>query len=50
MDQTARRTCPACGGDKYLFRDRKKIPAENGQAEAMDTKYRFKTCEHIWTE
>ncbi len=48
--QTARRSCPACGSEKYLFRGRKKIAAENGHAESMDTKYRCKACEHSWTE
>ena len=46
--QTAKRICLECGSEKYLFRGRKKIPAENGQAEAMGTRYR-KKCEHIRT-
>ena len=51
MDQkTVKRSCPACKSEKYLFRGRKPIPAQNGQPEAMDTKYRCKACEHIWTE
>ena len=45
-----KRKCPECGNSNYLFRGRKKIPAENGQAEAMDTKFRCKDCEHVWTE
>lgn len=52
MDQSQprKRTCRECGSDKYLFRGRKKISAEAGQEEAMETKYRCKVCEHIWTE
>lgn len=49
MERT-KRTCPECGADKYLFRGRKKIPAEAGQEEAMETKYRCEVCEHVWTE
>jgi DNA-directed RNA polymerase subunit M/transcription elongation factor TFIIS len=45
-----KRKCPECGSENYLFRGRKKIPAEAGQGEAMDTKYRCKACEHVWTE
>ena len=48
--QMARRTCPACGSEKYLFRGRKKILASEGQEEAMETKYRCKECEHAWKE
>ena len=40
------RTCPEGGSEKYLFRGRKKIMAENGQEAAMETKYRCKECEH----
>ncbi len=42
------RTCPACGSGKYQFRSRKKIPAEAGMKDAMETKYRCKECEHEW--
>ena len=48
--QTARRTCPACGSEKYLFRGRKKIAAEVGKLEAVETTYRCKECEHAWKE
>jgi len=48
--ETAKRSCPECGSEKYLFRGRKKFPVENGQAEATETKYRCKQCEHIWRE
>ena len=34
----------------FGFRGGRKIAAENGYAEAMDTKYRCKACEHTWTE
>jgi hypothetical protein len=43
----AKRTCPAYGSEKYLFRGRMTISAENGQEEAMNTKYR---CDHAWTD
>ena len=48
--QIGSRTCPECGSEKYLFRGRKKIPAENGQPVAMETKYRCSACEHVWKE
>jgi len=48
QNQTAKRTCPACGSGDYVFRGRKKIPAEPGQEESMETKYRCKACEHEW--
>ena len=48
--QSAGRTCPACGSDKYLFRSRKKILAEPCKEEAVETKYRCKACEHEWKE
>ena len=35
-EMTAKRTCPDC--EKYLFRGRRKFPAETGQAEAMESK------------
>ena len=48
--QTAKRSCPTCGSEKYLFRGRKTIPAENGQEVAVETRYRCKACEHAWKE
>jgi DNA-directed RNA polymerase subunit M/transcription elongation factor TFIIS len=48
MEQKPTRICPACGSTDYQFRSRKKIPAENGQPEAMETKYRCKACGHEW--
>ena len=42
MEEKKGRSCPECGSEKHLFRGRKKIPAENGQAEARDTKCRCK--------
>ena len=47
--QTARRSCPACRSEKYLFRGRKKIAPE-GKPEAVETTYRCKECEHSWKE
>jgi DNA-directed RNA polymerase subunit M/transcription elongation factor TFIIS len=40
--------CPKCGSDDYAFRSRKKIPAEAGNREMTETKYRCKACEHEW--
>jgi DNA-directed RNA polymerase subunit M/transcription elongation factor TFIIS len=50
MDQnsTTSRTCPSCGSGDYLFRARKTIPPEQGQGEAVETKYRCKSCGHEW--
>jgi hypothetical protein len=45
---TPSRTCPACGSGDYQFRSRKKVGAEQGQREAVETKYRCKACEHEW--
>ena len=50
MDQpkTASRTCPACGSDRYEFRSRRNVAQEEGQGEAVETKYRCKACGHEW--
>jgi hypothetical protein len=48
QNQTARRTCPACGSGDYAFRGRKKIPPGPGKEEATETKYRCKGCAHEW--
>jgi DNA-directed RNA polymerase subunit M/transcription elongation factor TFIIS len=48
--QMARRTCPACGSDNYLFRGRKKIEAQDGKPEETETRYRCKECDHGWKE
>ncbi len=44
------KSCPECGSHDYAFSGRKKIPADpkKGEAEAMETKYRCKKCEHEW--
>ncbi len=42
------RTCPECGSGEYTFRSRKKLPAEGGIPESVETKYRCKACEHEW--
>jgi len=47
MEQSAN-SCPKCGSGDYLFRGRKKIPAEKDQAEAVETKYRCKACGNDW--
>ena len=41
QDAGSRTACPSCGRQVT-------IPAENGQPEAMETKYRCKSCEHEW--
>jgi DNA-directed RNA polymerase subunit M/transcription elongation factor TFIIS len=43
-----KRTCPECGSPEYTFRSRKKLPAQAGNPEMTETKYRCKTCEHEW--
>ncbi len=40
------RTCPECGSDDYAFRHRKKVATDEG--EAVETKYRCKSCGHEW--
>jgi transposase-like protein len=42
------RTCPACGSTDYVFRGRKKVPAEQGQPAAVETKYRCRACGKEW--
>ena len=46
----AARTCPRCGSPDYLFRGRKKVPADpgKGEQEGGETKYRCKACEKEW--
>jgi DNA-directed RNA polymerase subunit M/transcription elongation factor TFIIS len=44
------RRCPECGSQKYAFRGRKKIAAEEGQPAAVETKYRCKACGKEWKE
>jgi transposase-like protein len=41
------RICPACASQDYRFQSRKKV-AEEGKGEAVETKYRCKTCGHEW--
>jgi rubredoxin len=43
------RVCPKCGSSDYVFRSRKKI-IEVGKPEEVETKYRCKTCTHVWRE
>jgi DNA-directed RNA polymerase subunit RPC12/RpoP len=52
MDQLVNpaRRCPQCGSSDYTFRGRKKIPEENGQQAAVETKYRCKACGKEWKE
>lgn len=52
MEQDAwkNRKCPACGSHDYSFRSRKKVAADAVQPEALETKYRCKTCQHEWRE
>jgi DNA-directed RNA polymerase subunit M/transcription elongation factor TFIIS len=44
------RRCPECGSADYQFRSRKQIEAKGGQPEAVETKYRCKSCQHEWRE
>ena len=52
MDQSlsAAKSCPECGSTDYVFRSRKKVPAnpEKGEGEAFETKSRCKACNHEW--
>lgn len=43
------RVCPRCGSSDYQFRSRKKV-REEGSPEAVETKYRCKTCTSVWRE
>jgi len=49
MDQP-QRTCPACGSTDYAFRSRNKLAAqpEQGEGEAVETKYHCQGCGHEW--
>ena len=42
------KTCPKCGSGEYAFRGRKKVEAEEGKPEAVETKYRCKACGEVW--
>jgi transposase-like protein len=52
MDQTftTAKSCPKCSSAEYMFRSRKKVVPEPGQAEgaAFEAKYRCKSCGHEW--
>ena len=48
--QKTERACPKCKSRDYRFRSRKKIEAENGRPEAVETKYRCQGCGHEWRE
>jgi DNA-directed RNA polymerase subunit M/transcription elongation factor TFIIS len=52
MDQLINpaRRCPECGSREYAFRGRKKVAADEGKAEAVETKYACKSCGHSWKE
>jgi rubredoxin len=43
------RVCPKCGSSDYQFRSRKKVSDES-YPEAVETKYRCKTCTHVWRD
>jgi YgiT-type zinc finger domain-containing protein len=47
QQQTASRSCPACGSSDYVFRGRKKVEPEPGQA-AVETKYKCRACGEEW--
>ncbi len=40
------RTCPACGSDRYQFRFRKTVEADEGKV--AETKYKCKACAREW--
>jgi len=42
------RCCPECGSREYVFRGRKKVPAEAGRPAAVETKYRCRACGKEW--
>jgi DNA-directed RNA polymerase subunit M/transcription elongation factor TFIIS len=44
------RSCSECGSREYLFRGRKKIPANLEQPPTVETKYPCKACGHAWKE
>ena len=48
-DLTAKKRCPKCHSDQYLFRGRKTIPAKGSEPRAIETKFRCKACGHVWT-
>jgi DNA-directed RNA polymerase subunit M/transcription elongation factor TFIIS len=52
MDQFVNpaRCCPECGSREYVFRGRKRLPAEAEQPPAIETKYACKACGHAWKE
>jgi DNA-directed RNA polymerase subunit RPC12/RpoP len=52
MDQLVNpaRCCPECGSREYVFRGRKKLPAEAEQPAAVETKYRCRACGKEWKE
>ncbi len=44
------RCCSECGSRDYVFRGRKKIPADAELRAAVETKYACKVCGHVWKE
>lgn len=38
------RCCPECGSREYVFRGRKKFPAEAEQPTTVETKFRCRAC------
>jgi DNA-directed RNA polymerase subunit M/transcription elongation factor TFIIS len=44
------RCCPECGSRDYVFRGRKKVPADAGKPPAVETKYLCRSCGHAWKE
>ena len=52
MDQFVNpaRCCPECGSREYVFRGRKRLPAEAEQPAAVETKYRCRACGKEWKE
>jgi rubredoxin len=52
MDQlvNATRCCPECSSSEYVFRGRKRLPAEAERPAAVETRYACKACGHVWKE
>jgi DNA-directed RNA polymerase subunit M/transcription elongation factor TFIIS len=45
------RDCPKCSSTDYVFRGRKKLPPEPGQANGpVETKYTCRKCGHTWKD
>jgi C4-type Zn-finger protein len=48
-DLTAKKRCPKCQCDLHLFRARTTIPAKGTEPRTIETKFRCRSCGHVWT-